>query len=76
MKQLESITEDAAGNVIGAEFRDGTRIRLPEKFPRAELAAKAATLAAAYGVALPAGFTPPAPSPAPEGNGSSPEGAD
>jgi hypothetical protein len=76
MKILESITEDSRANVIAAEFTDGTRLVLPEPFPRSELAVRAVALAAAYGVTLPPGFTPPAPTPAPEGNDSTPQGAD
>ena len=70
MKNLASIIEDRTGKVIGAEFLDGSRVTLPEPFPRSELASRAAELAAAYKVALPAGFTPPAPTPAPSENGS------
>jgi hypothetical protein len=75
--KLLAIVEDSEGNVIGAQTDRG-EIRLPkeQRIPRAKLAENAAALAAAYGVELPAGFTPPAPSPAPEENDSTPQGAD
>jgi phage tail protein X len=53
VKTLEAIVEDAKGNVVGAVLSDSTEIRLPTPFPRAELAARARALAAAYGVTLP-----------------------
>jgi hypothetical protein len=65
MKTLASIIEDARGNVVGAELTDGTQITLAEPVPRAQLAALAPALAAAYGVTLTDGFTPPEPAPAP-----------
>lgn len=77
MKKLLAIVEDGKGNVVGALTSEG-EITLPkdQQVPREQLKHVAGTLAAAYDVALPAGFIPPAPSPAPEGTGSSPEGAD
>lgn len=64
MKTLESIIEDSAGNVIGAATNEGP-VMLPDaqKFPRAELIARARDLAAAFGVEIPAAVEPILPDP-------------
>lgn len=53
MKTLDTIIEDNAGNVVAAGLSDGSVVKLPTPFPRAELAARSRDLAAAYGVELP-----------------------
>ena len=53
MKTLESIIEDDKATVVGARFSDGSEVKLPTPLPRAQLAAHARELAAAFGVTLP-----------------------
>lgn len=54
MKTLESIIEDPSGNVIGAHTSEGPVILdADQRFPRAQLAARARHLAAVFGVTIP-----------------------
>lgn len=55
MKTLESIIEDAQGNVTGALTSQGV-VTIPDPFPRGELAARARALAQAHGITIPAGL--------------------
>lgn len=65
MKILESVIEDAEGNVVGALTTEG-RVDLPSPFPRAQLASRARQLAAEHGIVIPAplqAVLPPATTP-------------
>lgn len=76
MKTLLAIIEDDSGNVVGASTDQGD-VMLPKEqiVPRGQLRQVAVTLATEYGVD-PASFTLPGPTPSPEGNDSTPQGAD
>lgn len=76
MKTFRGVIEDGNAIVIGAVLDDGEVMLLPEeRVHRSQLRTVAVTLATKYDVD-PASFTLPEPTPAPEGNDSTPQGAD
>lgn len=71
MKTLESIIEDAHGNVTGALTSEGI-VEIDTPFPRAELATRARALAQAHGITIPAGLLAVLP-PEPPSDGTTPK---
>lgn len=71
MKTIESIIEDAQGNVTGALTSEGI-VPIDTPFPRAELATRARALAQAHGITIPAGLLAVLP-PEPPSDGTTPK---